>query len=115
MTRCEHAVIACLFLWLVVYVESFCSERPYDVAQPPLTRRDNASSHPPNVLHCSPCADVATLTRDDVTHQSNPAVMVFSLVQIISVVVMARLAVCILLMALKIDSKTQRCASLLWK
>ena len=112
MTRCEHAVIACLLLWLVVYVESFCSERPYDA---PLTRRDNASSHPPNVHHCLPCADVATLTRDDVTHQSNPAVMVFSLVQILSVVVMARLAVCILLMALKIDGKKQRCASLLWK
>ena len=95
-------MIVCLPLWLLVHVESFCSERPYGTARPPLTRGDNASSLLPNIYHG---LSYATLTRVDVNRQSNLAV---TLVQMMSLVVMTRLAVCIISAAFRINSTTQR-------
>ena len=101
MVRWYQVVSACLLLWLLVHVEPFCSERPYGAAQPPLTRGDNASSLLPNIYHG---LSYVTLARADVTRRPHPA----SLAQVMSVVVMARLAVCILSMAFGINSSRRR-------
>ena len=102
MTRCEQAIFACLLLLLLVYVELFCSERPYGTIRSPLLRGDNTSTYPPNIYIG---LSYATITHADVTRQLNPTE---TLVQISSVVVMANLAVCILLVAFRINHGTQR-------
>ena len=90
MARWEQAAIACLFLGLLALmpIEPFCSERPYTAytaARPPLTRGDNASSHPQvRIDQGLSSADDhihAGLTRVDVTRWLNPAVMISSLLQ----------------------------------
>ena len=103
MVKWYQVVSASLLLWLLVHVEPFCSERPYGVARPPLTRGDdNASSLLPNIYHG---LSYTILTRADVTCQPNLAV---TLVHMMSVVVMAGLAVCIISTAFGISSRTQR-------
>ena len=112
MSMCFQATSACLLLLLLVCVEpfGFCSEQPYDAAQPPLTRGDDASSHHRlDIYNGLSCADdyitaIASLARADVTRRPCAA----SLVQVMSVVVMARLAVCILSMAFGINSSRRR-------
>ena len=105
MERLERKQLACLFLWLLVFmpIKPFYSERPYVAARLPQTKGDLASSHPqPGIHHGLSCGEDhinATLARADVTRWLNPAVIFTSLVNFFMVAIMAAMVVYVIIMA----------------
>ena len=110
MAWSEYVMTACLFLCLLVYDESFCSGDLITATQFPLTSGDASSSNPQlDIYHCLSCINDhlnVTLSGVDITRQLNFADIISPFVQILSVVVLARLAMCIH----GIGNRKQRCS-----